>query len=316
MSDPIFMLGIMPRSGTNFLWDLVQLHPDIAVPDPVKEDFVVAHSHLLHRFVSNAYAHWSPEWGVDEGLRRELTERLGAAVIDFLAARAGGRRFVTKTPSVRSLEHVFEFFPDARVVIVIRDGRSVIESGVRTFGWEYERAMRRFATAARTIIRFQESGGAPRDRYRVVRYEDAFRDPARTMGELLTFLELDPSRYDFSAACNLPVRGSSRVLERSDEIHWEPVTDLKDFNPVKRWRDWDRARHGRFNWIAGHWQRKLGYDLVEAEGRGRVVWKLRNRALDSGQALGEEARALWAMSGRLLGRLRGMLVSGPKDAAK
>lgn len=308
MCEPIFMLGIMPRSGTNYLWDLVRLHPDVGTTDPVMEDFMVAESHHLHRFVSNAYAHWSPEWGVDERLRRELTERLGAAVIEFLAVRAGGRRFVTKTPSVRSLEHVFEFFSDARVVIIIRDGRSVIESGVRTFGWEYERAMHRFAAAARTIIRFQESD-APRDRYRIVRYEDAFRDPAGTMHDLLPFLGLEPSRYDFSAACNLPVRGSSRVLERSDEIHWEPVKDLENFNPVTRWKNWDRKRHERFNWIAGRWQRKLGYDLVETEGRSRFAWKLRNRALDSGQALGEEARALWAMSGRFVGRLRRMFIS-------
>jgi hypothetical protein len=168
--------------------------------------------------------------------------------------------------------------------------------------------MHRFAAAARSIIRFQQSD-VPRDRYRIVRYEDAFRDPMGTMSELLPFLGLDPSRYDFSSACNLPVRGSSRVLERSDQIHWEPLTDLQHFDPVKRWRGWDRRRHERFNWVAGRWQRQLGYDLVESAGL-RFIWSSRNRALDFALALGKEAQTVRAMAGRFLRRLRGLFASG------
>lgn len=60
-SDPIFIHGILPRSGTNFLWDLLRLHPDCAPARvPVDEDWFLAHSdHLVH-FVDDVGAAWDP----------------------------------------------------------------------------------------------------------------------------------------------------------------------------------------------------------------------------------------------------------------
>src|SRR5215208_2064957 len=50
--EPIFIHGILPRSGTNFLWDLLLLHPDLTrAREPVNEDLFLAHSAPLVRFV-------------------------------------------------------------------------------------------------------------------------------------------------------------------------------------------------------------------------------------------------------------------------
>ena len=43
---PIFILGIMPRSGTNFLHQLITLHP-ACVSSPVWEDFLIYPAPLL-----------------------------------------------------------------------------------------------------------------------------------------------------------------------------------------------------------------------------------------------------------------------------
>jgi hypothetical protein len=48
-SQPIFILGIMPRCATNFLSNLLLLHPDCVPRDTVWEDFTIARSDLLKR---------------------------------------------------------------------------------------------------------------------------------------------------------------------------------------------------------------------------------------------------------------------------
>ena len=83
---------------------------------------------------------------------------------------------MTKSPSVRHLDRFFAFFPRARLLILVRDGRSVVQSAMDTFGWDFERACRAWAEAANTIDRFQQSESARADRWRIVRYEDLIDD--------------------------------------------------------------------------------------------------------------------------------------------
>ena len=53
-ADPIFLHGIQPRSGTNFPWDLLLLHPDCArARQPVNEDLFLDHFDPLVAFVED-----------------------------------------------------------------------------------------------------------------------------------------------------------------------------------------------------------------------------------------------------------------------
>ncbi len=73
---------------------------------------------------------------------------------------------------------------------------------------------------------------------------------------------LDPARFRAEAAAQLPVRGSSSLREQGvTAIHWEPQPRAHDFDPTRRWQQWDRALHARFNRAAGDLQMALGYDI-------------------------------------------------------
>ena len=74
----------------------------------------------------------------------ELYASLGSALVAFLTVDHG-RRLVTKNPSVIGIERVFTFFPTAQVIILLRDGRAVVESCLRTFAWDFDLATRRWA---------------------------------------------------------------------------------------------------------------------------------------------------------------------------
>ena len=134
LAPPIFILGIQPRSGTYFLSNLLILHPDCGPPDPVWEDFLVAHSDLLAQYSDSVSGHWDEKWGVDQEVQADLDAALGRGLSRFLSERGKGSRLITKTPRADNLDLFFRFFPDAHLLILVRDGRAITESAYRSFG--------------------------------------------------------------------------------------------------------------------------------------------------------------------------------------
>lgn len=266
-ANPIFILGIMPRSGTNFLWDLLCLHPDCApARSPVKEDFFLEASDSLIEFTRTVRGCWDPTWGTFDGALMDSFHRsLGDGLISFLWTDRE-RRLVSKSPSVNHVDRFFTFFPQARLVILVRDGRSVVQSAMETFGWDFDRVARDWAKAANDIRRFEAQRTEEEDRYLIVRYEDLLQNLEADLVAILRFLDLDETRYDFDAAARLPVRGSSFYFGRDHpSVHWGPVDKGDDFDPRERWRAWSEETHERFEWIAGKELRHFGYQSVAPE---------------------------------------------------
>lgn len=280
-AGPIFIQGIMPRCGTNFLADLLTAHPDCAPPKPIWESFLLQHGRMLEDYHDRTIRHWDPEWGVTDAHHEALYRSLGDGLIDFLHALVpNGRRVVTKTPSVQGLSRFPRLFPDAFLVILVRDGRAVVESGALTFGWNREEAMHRWVAAARTILALEENGAKLRDRCCLIRYEDLYKDVEGTLRPLFRLVELDPERYDFTDAESLPVKGSSQLAAAGRDVHWKPTEDLDGFRPLERWSGWNRHLHERFNWLAGEEMERLGYSL-ERFGEGSPLQNVRNRLRDA-----------------------------------
>jgi hypothetical protein len=234
---------------------------------------------------------------VSEQTVAELYASLGDALLGFLTVD-DSRRLVTKNPSVTGIEQVFKIFPKAHVIILVRDGRAVVESCVRTFGWDADLAARRWAAAAAIALRFLDDRAADDPGVRMVRYEDLAADPRRQMTQLLPFLRLDPADYDLSAAGRLPVRGSSVFLGGKAQVHWEPIERTRDFDPLQRWAHWSAEKHRRFAWLAGRRQVALGYGLeyaVPATTSERIRQRLASAAWHArrGVKLGEYRLRGW-----------------------
>lgn len=301
--DPIFILGIMQRSGTNFLDNLLLLHPDCDVGGAVWEDFLLHHADLLVRYAEQVYKSWKPDWKikVEKVLGSDpICRCLGSGLISFLQLQLANirltqspfitsdegctpelvaKKLVTVTPSVKNLEYFFKIFPHAHLLIIVRDGRSVVESGVRTFGWNYQQAMQRWADAARTIIRFNEAMKNSNKKYLIVRYEDLYADTKKEMTKILSFVGLDVKRYNFDTALNMYVGGSCELKNSGNEMHWKLLEKPANFNPSRRSHHWGRSLHERFNWTAGDYLEQFGYNKQEQQ-RYRSFWAIWNIILD------------------------------------
>lgn len=273
---PIFILGMLQRTGTNHLWDLVALHPDVDVLSPIFEDHLLRWSGHLTSYVDDVTRCWSEEWEVPAAEGPALLRSLGDGVLQWIASHSD-RRIATKMPSVEQLDQFFALFPGTPLVLLVRDGRSVCESGVKSFGWTYERAFRRWSKAADKVIEALERHGAD-ERLMVVRFEDLVEDPAKVMRDICELVDLDVERYPYDQVGEAPVLGSSTLRSESGaDIHWKPVERSKEFDPRERWAGWDDHRHRRFAEIAGAQHVALGYDLVEVGGKDSIRQRIEDR---------------------------------------
>jgi hypothetical protein len=134
---PCFILGIEHRSGTNYLFHLLELHPDCVGLGPIWEDYLLHHSNLLVRYVKDVYGSWNPTWEVEKniGPPATLLHYIGEALTRFLhlqvihnltnlaepdqklLSNLHPKFLLTKTPSVRCLENFFTLFPDTYLLM-------------------------------------------------------------------------------------------------------------------------------------------------------------------------------------------------------
>ena len=173
--DAVFILGMLHRTGTNHLADLFGLHDGVEVLAPIFEDQLVRHSPLLVAYVDAVTRNWTPEWNVPATEGPALLRSIGDGIVGWLQGHAPGRTVVTKMPRIDNAEHFFDLFPGCGLVVLVRDGRSVVESGVRSFGWSYEAGFRRWADAAEKVLAFRARHDGDR-RVRFLRYEDLIAD--------------------------------------------------------------------------------------------------------------------------------------------
>ncbi len=263
---PVFLIGIHRRCGSNFLFDALRLHPRFQAPLPLAEDYLLQYAHLLRRYVdrtaSEQYEKRFPDKPEEYAACREgMLRALGDGLLGFLQGYIQpGRRLLSKTPDPWGLDLFFELFPEALLILMLRDGRDVVESSHRS--WPYHsRAywMQAFANNARTVLRFAETLPAERrPQVLVVRYEAllASRD---ALQRVLQHVGIAANDYDWDALDRLPVRGSSVARGGRKELHWQPVEKPADFRPVGRSRDWSWWNRFQFRRMVGKEFEALGY---------------------------------------------------------
>jgi protein-tyrosine sulfotransferase len=260
---PFLIFGVMPRSGTNYVRDILAAHPDVWADPGRLYEFPLLHAargaaaqmdELIAYFPPNAEV-----VGRYDGLAM-----LAGGWLRELQSEAGDRHILLKSPHVQNLTLAPLIFPGAKILLCMRDGRDVIDSTLRTFSrrtisrktfsqlaWEWRHA-------AEAIQAFDKGGRFWTPDMLVVRYEDLVTDHGPTLDRMLDHLGLDPSGFDRRRSAELPVRGSSRS-SLVDAARWQPQSRTDDFKPIGRWTSWSAGRKARFERIAGDVLERAGY---------------------------------------------------------
>ena len=263
--SPVFIVGVHRRCGSNFLAAVLRLCPELEGPAPLSEDYVLEHSPLLTQYVEQTaaeqYRKRFEEDGRYQQCKAAMLCRLGDGILEFLGGYIQpGKRLLTKTPDAFHLENFFPLFPQATLLILVRDGRDVVESSHRSWPSEsYAHWMKAWARGAREILDFTHGPGrAWAGRWKLLRYEDLLGDRS-ALEEVLDFIAVDRDVFPWDQLDELPVRGSSVHRGGQRKLNWDPVQKPKDFKPVGRWEAWGRWRRRQFKRLAGRELIELGY---------------------------------------------------------
>ena len=278
LDRPVFVVG-HPRSGTTLLASMLGRHPDVAsTPETL---------YLLQGRFQLAPAIAAGPEAVAARIQRTPLRRLARdrdALVAGLAAAAplteakvlrvllagfarasGAARVVEKTPMhLRHVDTILDWFPDARILWILRDGRACVAS-LRKVPWassnptilaaEWVRNMA-FAEAA------EARAGASLMR---VRYEALTADPVAEMDRIQDFLGLPRSEavHDHTRAVD-----TVKAFERGwKENVGKPIITAR----AEAWRDeLSPAIRRRLAGIMDPTLARLGY-APEAGGAGSVA---------------------------------------------
>jgi protein-tyrosine sulfotransferase len=255
----IIIHGIMPRSGTVYVGELLRLHPDLyAYPNHVWEmpllqlaDDVRA---LQAKFLW-AYRHNAGKLGDGDFL-----PLVGSAFLAYLSTFTPERkRMLLKVPGVHRLDDFYTMFPREHLLVLVRDGRDVVHSTLKTWPQlRFSFVCRRWRRSAEMVLACHQRYSQRGDGYWLARFEDAVRDPAAFVREACRRFGLDEGSYSFEEIRTIPVRGSSSNHEKG-KVVWNPVDKPQGFKPVGRWQAWPTRKKRTFKRIAGQALMKLGY---------------------------------------------------------
>lgn len=260
----IFVNGVLPRSGTNYIANALALHPAIAAFPRRLYEFPLLELGPGARALRHEWLAHYPENG---SLVRddELFAYLASAWLADLQTDTPDRHLLFKSPHLRQLSLFRATMPDDRLVICLRDGRDVVASAMSSFQ-EHSRFTRKsfrqlvheWRLATEAALAFAPGGPQAHPHTVIVRYEDMVADQAGEIRRVLVALGLDLDVYPFARLEQLPVFGSSAGRSKG-EWRWQQATRDAGFNPIGRYADWPDRRKRTFDHLAGNTLRRAGY---------------------------------------------------------
>ncbi|MBD3308782.1 hypothetical protein GF339_20415, partial [candidate division KSB3 bacterium] len=208
MGNSIFIYGILPRSGTNFLNHMVLLHADCVQSSlKVRENYFLHHSDSLWQYAEQLFQTWSnPKWKGEAFSQQTFFAKIGEALLTYLTDQSldiSTKILVSKTPSVQHLDRCFDLFPHSKIILIVRDARDIAASTFKTWGTPIPKTLDKWNIACQMIAQFER--GASAERYLLLRYEDLMDEREVWMQKCLNFLGLDGTKFLWNELNALPI---------------------------------------------------------------------------------------------------------------
>jgi len=260
----ILLHGILPRSGTVYVGELLRLHPQLfAYPEDIWElPFLQQAGRVIEiqRNFLNTYEQNKRKIG-----EHDFLPLFGSSLIGYLHQNVpSGKQLLMKVPSVQFLSKFYHMFPFENLLIVVRDGRDVVHSTLKT--WPQLRfwmVCMRWRRAAAMVVACEKVFQEQNRSFLSIRFEDAVKQPSEIARRVFEKFDLDVRDFPYDRVDALSVRGASS-LHSVGRVSWNPLERPPEFDPIGHWQSWGPVRKWLFKVIANKELVALGYE----SGRG------------------------------------------------
>ncbi len=255
----IIIHGVMPRSGTVYIGELLRLHPDVyAYPNEMWEipfleltgDFKNIQRHFFDRYKQNS----------EKMNELDLLPLFGASLIAYLYTFVPqGKTLLIKVPDVKFLSYFPVMFPHEKMLLLMRDGRDLVSSTVRTWPKkDFSSVCKEWDLCARLMLAFSALHNKHEEKFPFVKYEEIVAHPQDFVTKACTWYDLDADKFPYNEIKRLAYRGSSTLQSKGD-VSWEPIKSASNAKTVGHWEHWTAKQIKLFKEIAGTTTIKSGY---------------------------------------------------------
>jgi protein-tyrosine sulfotransferase len=258
-SPAIMLYGVQPRSGTVYVASLLELHPDVhAHPNGIYEVPFLAQSAPLATFQEQFFADYPRNRTCME--QNDLLVLFGSAFLSYLYSFVpAGKRLLVKEAGAEYLGRFPLVFPWEQLVLLLRDGRDVVHSTLRTWpSMDFSEVCRRWACSARLMVEYEHRFRDQPPGCCLIRYEEVLRDPGAFVRSICGRMGLDADRYPFESIGEIGLIGSSSVSVPG-RVDWRRRALPQDFAPTGHWQTWPSRRKDLFKRDAGEALIEAGY---------------------------------------------------------
>ena len=255
----IIIQGVMPRSGTVYVGELLRLHPDLyAYPNQMWEipllqttgDLIAAQRHFISVYAKNT----------DRIGKYDFLPLFGASFIKYLSSFVpDNKRMLLKIPNVQYLNFFYKVYPCENIILLMRDGRDLVSSTIRSWpNKDFSEVCQQWKDCADIMLRFKRDHLNSKTGCMYTRYEDILKKPDVFVKDAGTILNLDLNRYPFNEIENISVRGSY-TLKKDKNVTWDAMVKPKNFKTTRHWDNWSKSKKDIFKKIAGETLIEAGY---------------------------------------------------------
>jgi hypothetical protein len=251
--------GVMPRSGTVYASALLRLHPDIhAHPNQVYEVPFLAQSPALVAFQQQYFADYPRN--ATRMSENDFMPLFGSALLRYLYSFVPeGQRLLVKEAGVDHLGRFPLVFPWEHLLLLLRDGRDLAHSTLRTWpSMDFAQVCQRWAASTRAMLEYERLFRNRSPGCLLIRFEDVVADPAAFVKTACREFGLNAKSFPFESMDEVGTSGSSSVFERG-QVSWHRRERPKDFRPVGHWHAWPARRKDVFKRYAGDALIEAGY---------------------------------------------------------
>ena len=230
---PIFIYGILRRSGTNYLNQIILNDSTCEQPSSrIRENWFLHHSNSLFQYsdrLLNIYS--NPKWGGQSFSEEELLFRIGNSMIEFLQSHISksDKKLVTKTPSVNNMKFLEQLFPNVKNIIIIRNPLDVAASTYNSWKVNVNETLDNWNDGCISIYEYEKQSNS---NYILIRYEDLINDLQKTFTPCIEFLGLNPDVFDWNKLDKLPIYGSG-----DSGPDWKVSKKEQSFQAIHKWKN-------------------------------------------------------------------------------